>query len=511
MRQKRFFYASLAVLCLSVAFAVALQAFHEPAVAQAEVVAAGVAEQLQNEFAAVAARVNPTVVAIDVAKKAPETYWHIPMPFPFPGFEDFFGFPGRPQQPRPQPPTPEMRGSGSGVIIDADNGYILTNNHVVGGADEITVTLIDGTRHKAELKGADPRTDIAVIEIEADGLQAIEWGDSDRLEVGHWVLAFGQPEGLRYTVTAGIVSAKGRANLGIIGSPGGITGYEDFIQTDAAINPGNSGGPLTDINGRLVGVNTAIATAGIPAFMGIGFAIPSNLAHSVSDQLITKGEVVRGWLGVTIGDFRDIPSEEIEKAFGVEKEAYGLEDGVLVSDVQAGQPAEKAGIMPGDVIVAYDGRRTDAVNDLRKFVAETPVGREVTVEVVRIENGRAVRKSIPVEIAKQPADISAITAETGVIETEIGISVQTLTPEMAKAFGYGVESGALVTAVEKGSRAATADIAPGDVITQVRYNGHAVDVESAADFEKALAAIPAGESFAIARNRGGKLLFITVR
>ena len=522
MREKRFFYVSLAVLCLSLAFAVVFQSLERPAVAGERTVSSPLAEQLQNEFSAVAAKVNPTVVAIDVAKEVPRGQLRIPFRFPF---EDFFDMPGAPWgQPRRQQPqqqqrrqpqqgeVPKMRGAGSGVIIDADEGYILTNNHVVGEADEISVTLIDGRKVPGKLVGADPRTDIAVVQIEAEGLQAIEWGDSDKLEVGHWVLAFGQPEGLRYTVTTGIVSAKGRVNLGIIGAPGGITGYEDFIQTDAAINPGNSGGPLTNVNGELVGINTAIATAGIPAFMGIGFAVPANLAQRVADQLIEKGEVVRGWLGVSIGDFKDTQDDALKEIAGHAKDDYGdLASGVLVAAVQAGQPAEKAGLRAGDVIIGYNGLAIENVNELRALVADTVPGKTVAVKFVRIEDGEPVEKSLEVEIAKQPEDLSLATAAPGVVDTGVGMSVQTLTPEMADAFEYGVDAGAVVTEVEEGSRAAEADIRPGDVITEVRYRGEATQIQSAGDLEKVLSAIPAGESFVVARNRAGRTMFVTVK
>lgn len=515
MREKKFFYASLAILCLSAAFALFLQTLEKPAVAGERIVSSGLAEQLQNEFAAVAAKVNPTVVAIDVSKKVPMGSRRMPFPVPF-GFEDFFGFPRGPQRRQrggpPQREAPMMRGAGSGVIIDADEGYILTNNHVIADADEINVTLIDGTKVPAELVGADPRSDIAVIRVKADGLQAIEWGDSDKLQVGHWVMAFGQPEGLRYTVTTGIVSAKGRVNLGIIGAPGGITGYEDFIQTDAAINPGNSGGPLTDINGRLVGINTAIATVGIPAFMGIGFAVPSNLARAVSEELIESGEVVRGWLGVGIGDFKDVPEEGLRELFGHSRDDYGdLESGVLIASVAPGQPAEKAGLAPGDVMTSFDGRTIENVAELRAMVADTPPGRTVVVTVVRVEDGEPAEKSIEVEIARQPADLSRATAAAGVVDTDVGISVQTLTREMAEAFGYGVDTGAVVTRVEEGSRAARADIRPGDVITQVRHKGASTGIRSAADFEKAVSGIPSDESFVLARSRGARSMFVTVK
>ncbi|MCD6406164.1 MAG: trypsin-like peptidase domain-containing protein [Planctomycetes bacterium] len=516
MRTQRFFFGSLGVLALAIAFAVFFQAAGLQAKAAPQPLASSTAVKLQEEFAAVAAKVNPTVVNIDVTKPVdmPQGYqywqWGVPgenMPLP-PQFRDFFnfrGFPGGPARPQPEPKeAPKAHGVGSGVIIDAENGYILTNNHVVEDATEIGVTLIDGKRYDAELVGADPRTDLAVIQIKAKGAKQIEWGDSDNLQVGHWVLAFGEPEGLKYTVTAGIVSAKGRVNLGIIGAPGGITGYENFIQTDAAINPGNSGGPLTDIHGWLVGINTAIATKGVPQFMGISFAIPSNVAKRISKELIDKGEIVRGWLGVSIGDLADQPDETRQK--------YGKDaKGIYVSSVEPGQPAEEAGIRPDDVIVSYDANMIEGVQHLRHLVAETPVGTQVKVEVIRIVDEKPRKESLVVKIGKQPADLAKATAGAGVVTTDIGLSVQTLTPDMAAALGSARDdTGAVVTEVKKGSRAAAADIKSGDVITEVRYRGKAVAVKSAGDFDKALGNVPQGESFVITRKRAGVAKFITV-
>jgi serine protease Do len=403
-----------------------------------------------------------------------------------------------------------MRGAGSGVIIDAANGHIITNNHVIEGVDEINVMLHNNkVQHKATLVGADPRTDLAVVKIEAEGLNEIEWGDSDELQVGHWVLAFGQPEGFRGTVTKGIVSAKGRVNLGIIGAPGGITGYEDFIQTDAAINPGNSGGALTDIHGRLVGINSAIATRGAPQFMGIGLAIPSNMARAVTEQLIDKGEVTRGWLGVVIGDFAEAPEEEMEKTFGHGKKDYGeLKGGALVAAVEPGQPAEKAGMKPGDVITGYDGNEVVNSLELRRRVAETAIGRKVKVALVRIVEGKPEKVTAEVTIAKQPKDLAAATAAAGVTATDVGLSVQTVTPEMAKAFG--VEGGAVVADVKADSRAAKSDIRRGDVITEVRYKGRVREVKTDDDFTAAIAGIPDGDSFVVTRIRRGRAKFVTI-
>ncbi len=517
MKEKRFFFGSIGVLALAIAFAVFSQAAGFQAKAAAQPLASSTAAKLQDEFAAVAAKVNPTVVNIDVTKPVdmPQGYqfWQwgepggdIPLPPQFRDFFNFRGFPGGQARPQSRPKeAPKAHGVGSGVIIDAKNGYILTNNHVVEKATEIGATLIDGRRYDAKLVGTDPRTDLAVVQIKAKDLKQIEWGDSDKLKVGHWVLAFGEPEGLKYTVTAGIVSAKGRGDLGIIGAPGGITGYEDFIQTDAAINPGNSGGPLTDIYGRLVGINTAIATKGVPQFMGISFAIPSNIAKRISTELIDKGEVVRGWLGVSIGDLSKQPDKV--------KQKYGKDTrGIYVASVEPGQPAEKAGIKADDVIVSYDGKKINSVQQLRRLVAETPVNTKVKVEVIRIVDGEPHKLSLDVKIGKQPTDITRVTAGAGVVTTDIGLSVQTLTPDMAVALGLAKDdTGAVVTDVKRGSRAAAADIKSGDVITEVRYKGKAIAVKSADDFGKALSNVPRGESFIITRKRAGVAKFVTIK
>ncbi len=515
MKARRLFYFSLAALALSVAFAVGFQVAPEPAMAASDLSGPSVARQLQEEFAAVAEKVNPTVVNIDVTKSVTETQsfgYGRPQPSPFqapPGFEDFFNAPfrqgprrrGVPRQPVPRE-APKAHGLGSGVIIDADNGYILTNNHVVADAEEIGVTLLNKKRHVATLVGTDPRTDLAVIKIDADGLHAVEFGDSDKLKVGHWVMAFGQPQGLGYTVTTGIVSAKGRVNLGIIGAPGGISGYEDFIQTDAAINPGNSGGPLTDLDGLLVGINTAIATNGRPQFMGIGFCIPSNMAKKIADQLISNGEVVRGWFGVSIGEFTDQPAEITQR--------YSEDTtGAYVNAVTPGEPAAKAGLREGDVIVMYGGKKVEDVQHFRQRVADTSVGETIDVEVLRPVEGDVETVTLQVTVGKQPDKFTV--AAPGAVETKIGLYAQTLNDDMAQFFGFEKgETGALVAGVLRPSRAADADLRSGDLITEVRYKGEAYEVASARDLVDALDKIPGDEAFAVRRKRNGVAEYVPV-
>ncbi len=254
---------------------------------------------------------------------------------------------------------------GSGVLVSSD-GYIITNNHVVEKADEITVTLYDQQNYRGKIIGTDPKTDIAVIKISADDLPQINWGNSESLQVGEFVLAFGNPFSLGHTVTMGIVSAMGRANVG-------IADYEDFIQTDAAINPGNSGGPLVNVKGELVGINTAIFSR-TGGYQGIGFAVPSNMAKSVMTQLIKDGKVTRGWLGVTIQNF----TPELAKEFGLEKLA-----GALVTDVFKGSPADMAGVKRGDVILKVNGKDIRNVEALRNLVSQTKVGSNINLHIIR--------------------------------------------------------------------------------------------------------------------------------
>jgi len=275
----------------------------------------------------------------------------------------------------------QQRGQGSGFIISKD-GYILINNHVVGDADLIKVKLSDGREFKAKVIGTDPQSDVAVIKIDATNLPVLRLGDSDKLEVGEWVIAIGNPFGLSQTVTVGVVSAKGRSRIG-------INDYEDFIQTDAAINPGNSGGPLVNIHGEAVGMNTAIFSRS-GGYMGIGFAIPINMAKAIKDQLLKKGKVTRGWLGVVIQDI----DEELAKSFGLEKT-----EGVLIAEVSEGSPAEKAGLKQGDIILRLNGKKVDDLGELRNKIALTAPGTKVKLEVLR-ENKR---RTIQVTIGEQPA------------------------------------------------------------------------------------------------------------
>ena len=356
-------------------------------------------------------------------------------------------------------PDFKQRSLGSGFIIDRD-GHIVTNNHVIEGADEITVRLSNDQEYDAEIVGRDPNTDLALIKIKgASNLVPLKLGDSDQLTVGSWVVAMGSPFGLEQTVTAGIVSAKGR----VIGSGP----YDDFIQTDASINPGNSGGPLLNMNGRVVGINTAIVAQG----QGIGFAIPVNLAQGIIGQLKDHGSVTRGWLGVGIQDL----TPELA-------EYYGIKDkkGVLVAKVFEGDPADKAGIKANDIIVAVDGKQVNTSRELTGTIAEIPVGKKTPIKILR--GGK--EKTIKVEIAKRD-DSERLAVRQPENNGELGIRIAELTPEMAKRYGHSeTENGVLVVGVQPGSKAAEAGIRQGDLVKEVNRKPVTAASELRAELEK---------------------------
>ncbi len=342
------------------------------------------------------------------------------------------------------PRTFESQSLGSGFIISQD-GYVLTNNHVVENATEITVILHNEKTYSAKVIGTDPKTDLALIKIDAKGLPTVKLGDSDKLQVGEWVMAIGNPFGLAETVTAGIVSAKGR----VIGSGP----YDDFIQTDASINPGNSGGPLFNIRGEVVGINTAIIEQG----QGLGFAIPINIARDLLSQL-KKGEVVRGWLGVVIQEV----TPELAQSFGLKEPT-----GALVSDIEVGSPAEKAGIRKGDIILKFNGKEITKVKELPAIVAMTPVGETVTVTILR--DGKT--RDVTLKVGKMPGEgmiggTPPIKPGPGV-KSELGLAVEAITPTIAQYLGLPDTDGVIVTAVESGSFAERAGVMKGDVIREL--------------------------------------------
>jgi len=379
---------------------------------------------------------------------------------PFQGrqFKDFFGdeffrhFFG-------QIPEQEMkqRSLGSGVVVSGD-GYILTNNHVVADADEILVTLSDKKKYEAQIIGRDPKTDLALIKIKTENtIPAARLGDSDKLMVGDWVVAIGNPFGLGSTVTAGIVSAKGR----VIGAGP----YDNFIQTDASINPGNSGGPLFNLNGEVIGVNTAIVSQS-GGNVGIGFAIPINMAKSVMPQLKERGKVIRGWLGVSIQEV----TQEIKEQFGLK-----TEEGALIGEVTKGSPADKGGLKRGDVIINFDGKKVKAMSILPAMVAETPVGKEVEILIIR--KGKEKRLTITIGELEEDTRVAATTPK---IEESFGLSVQELTPEIAESLSLKGEKGVVISGIENGSPASDAGLQRGDLIQEIEHE----PVENLSDYKR---------------------------
>lgn len=419
--------------------------------------------QTGKAFASVARQVSPSVVYIQVestqegATMAPFT-----SPFTDEFFKRFFGepLPGMPQGKVPQNQRREVS-QGSGFVFASKDGlfsdktYILTNNHVVESADKIRVKFQDGREFDAEVKGTDPKSDVAVIEIKAGGLPALKWGDSAIIEVGEWVLAMGNPFGLSHTLTVGVVSAKGRTSLG-------ISDYEDFIQTDAAINPGNSGGPLVNLDGEVVGVNTAILSRS-GGYMGAGFAIPSNLVRNIAEQLINNGEVVRGYLGVVIQQL----TAELAESFDIDQSG-----GILVAQVTGDSPAQTAGLKVGDVITSYQGKPVNDIGKFRNRVALTLPGSHESLVIIR--DGK--RQEIDITIGKL-GDQHLMAQTPAESADELGLSVQTLTPQLAQHFGAKAGQGVVVTQVKPDSIAAQAGIKNGDIILQV--NRKPVDSDTA--------------------------------
>jgi Do/DeqQ family serine protease len=382
-------------------------------------------------------RVTPAVVNIASAGRVPAEQNPL---FNDPFFRDFFGAPGQPLERKTQ-------SLGSGVIVDAERGLILTNAHVIANADQITVKLGDGRSYEARLVGTDPETDIGVVKITAERLTDVSMADSSQLRVGDSVVAIGNPFGLTQTVTSGIVSALGRSGLG-------IEGYEDFIQTDAAINPGNSGGALVDLKGRLVGINTAIFS-GSGGNIGIGFAIPINMARQVMEQLVKHGKVRRGYLGIQLQDL----DAELAEAFDIEGR-----QGAVIANVLDDTPAQKAGLQAGDVIVSVNGQPVRSASDLRNTVGLMQVGERISLGIVRKGGllGSKERLTLTAELAGEVAT----TARAGEITNpRLGGAIFEQIPRNAPA--YGKVQGVRVRAVERDSRAWANGLRPGDIITSV--------------------------------------------
>jgi len=460
--------------------------------------AAAKAEELENSLVQVAENVKLSVVSITTVK----VFKHPPTgrghhgdghgrrdkrnkkqnPFDFFG-DDFF------DKFIPRPPEGEFKtqnlGSGVLVKIDGENGYILTNNHVVADTDELKVKLGDKREFVAEIVGTDEQTDLAVIKITGKNLVAVRMGDSDEMKPGQWAIAIGNPFGLTHTVSVGVVSAVGRSGVG-------IANYENFIQTDAAINPGNSGGPLVNIKGEVIGVNTAIFTR-TGGYQGIGFAIPINMAKAVLRDLIEKGRVTRGWLGVVIQDLDSSLAEQ----FGVDV----VDGGVLISDVQDNSPADEAGFERGDIVIEYDHKKMADINELRNSVAQTKVGEKIKVKVLR----KGKEETLTVKIGEQPSDLFATSAlPTG---KDLGMTVQDLTEELAGNMGYEGENGVLVSSVEPGSPATQADIKEGDLIKEINREKIA-DVKG---FKKALKDAGKDRDILLLIRRGMHTRFVIIK
>ncbi len=423
-------------------------------------------------LAAVVEAVKPAVVNISTVKT-------IRLRDPFfddPFFRRFFGEPfGIPRERR-------QTGLGSGVIVDP-SGYILTNNHVIRGADEIKVTLFDRREFKGKIIGTDPKTDLAVVKIDAKDLPYIELGDSDKLKVGELVIAIGNPYGLNQTVTMGIVSATGRANVG-------IADYEDFIQTDAAINPGNSGGALVNVKGELVGINTAIfSTTG--GYQGIGFAIPSNMAKAVMEQLIKHKKVIRGWLGVSIQAL----SPDMRRHFGLKEEK-----GVLINQVYENSPAEKAGLREEDIILQYNGKDITDPTQLRNLVASTPPGKVVELKIFR--DGRII--SLKVTIEELPQEVVAARGEYD--NALKGVVVQDITPEIRREMDIPQRIKGVIVAGISEESPAVGYLQKGDVIMAINR----IRINNTKDYHRVVSQLKDSNNIMLFVYRDGQTFHLTL-
>jgi len=447
--------------------------------------------EVPKNFASVVKAVMPAVVNISTTRvvKSPQG----PEGMPFGGDEEFFRrFFGDEFFRRFHAPRNRRENSlGSGVIVNGD-GYIITNNHVIAKADEIKVLLSDKREFVGKVVGTDPKSDIAVIKINAKDLPSLRWGDSDKLDIGEYVLAIGNPFGLNQTVTLGIVSAVGRANVG-------IADYEDFIQTDAAINPGNSGGALVNARGELVGINTAIFSRS-GGYMGIGFAVPSNMTRTVMDSLIKEGKVVRGWLGVSIQEV----NTDIAKQFGIKDSR-----GALVAEVMPDSPAAKAGFKSYDVITRFNGKEIDSPAVLRNAVAQTPVGAKVNVEVIRDKE----KKTLSVKIAEQPKEMLVADGDGDVTgdkkDTALaGLQVRGITPDVARQLDLPAgTAGVVVSDVDPESAAAGAGVVPGDVILEINRQR----IRGVKEFQQINSKLGKNDSALLRINRRGSKIVILIK
>jgi len=447
------------------------------------------------DFTDLAERQGPAVVNISTTQARARNLPQFPQLDEDDPFYDFFRrFAPRPGPGQPSPgPGPrqfEQQSLGSGFIISPD-GYILTNAHVVDGADEITVKLTDKRELKAKVIGADKRTDVALIKIEAAGLPTVRMGDPSKLKVGEWVVAIGSPFGFENSVTAGIVSAKGRSLPS--------ENFVPFIQTDVAINPGNSGGPLFNLKGEVVGINSQIYSR-TGGFMGLSFAIPIDVAMDIQQQLRTAGRVSRGRIGVVIQEV----SKDLAESFGLPKPA-----GALVNQVEKGGPADKAGVLAGDIILKFDGKAVNQSSDLPRLVGGTKPGTKSTVQVYR----KGETKDLSVTVAELPDDRIAARSngskpapKAEAVANRLGLVMSDLPEERRKQLN--VAGGAVVDEVKPTVRA---DIRPGDIVLAMTAKGQTTEVRSADQFNKALAGIDKASTLTLQIRRGDANLFVTVK
>jgi Do/DeqQ family serine protease len=457
MRKKLVKKAVLGFLFLAFLFGLFFCISHERADSSSKNDKLTTAKSLGQAFVEVAKKVQPAVVNITTEKTITMKPWDRFGEDFFRGspFEDFFRGFGSPRE-RGREYKQKQRSGGSGVIVDKE-GYILTNNHVVEGAEKVKVRLNDGREFTATLKGQDSRTDLAVLHIKSKDLPVAALGDSDKLEVGEWAIAIGSPFGLEHTVTVGVISAKGRSGLG--------TGtYEDFIQTDASINPGNSGGPLINIDGEVIGINAMIIQPGT----GIGFAIPINMAKQILNDLIKQGKVVRPWLGISAQDL----TPEMMEYFKVKEK-----EGVLVGQVYPGTGAEKAGLTSGDIIKSVDDKAVKNVNELVKEIQKRKVGQKVKLSIIR--DGKPMTIDVTTTSLPEKTELTKEKEE----EEKLGAKVQELTPQLAARYRIsGIKQGVVVLSVEDGSIADEIGLQEGDVILEINRK----KIESLKDYEKAI-------------------------
>lgn len=449
-----------------------------PEIQMASAVSSSDAMKTPVSFSELAEKVKPAVVNISTTKTYKSRggfsspFGRAPGPFGDDFFDRFFG--DIPQREFKQ------RSLGSGFIISND-GYIFTNNHVVEQADKILVKVSDDKEYEAKIIGTDAKTDIALIKIKPkNSLPVVEIGDSDKVKVGEWVIAIGNPFGLDQTVTAGIVSAKGR----VIGAGP----YDNFIQTDASINPGNSGGPLFSMDGKVIGINTAIVAQG----QGIGFAIPINMAKSILADLKTKGKVTRGWLGITVQDI----SEDIAKNLN-----HKNRSGAIISDVFKGDPADLAGIKVGDIVTEINGKPIKDTHDLLLVVAAAHVGEKITLKVIR--DGKEMMFSVIVSERKDKPEVASIKGESGYF----GIKAQEITPEISRQLGIGREAGVIISDIENGSAADNVGLQQQDIIIQVNK----IKIRSMKEYTKEMSKAAEKKNVMLLVKRGKSTFFVGLR